>query len=220
MVIRTMFGAGLSAAGQHSQALYPIFTHVPGLEVVIPSSPYDAKGLLIEAIRDDDPVVFFEHKIMYDDEDEVPDEPYTVPFGEANVTREGEDATIVAFGRMVGHANQAADQLAREGIGCTVVDPRTTSPLDRDTIVEEVEATGRLVVVDEANPRCGMAADIAALVAEHAFDALKAPVKMVTAPHTPVPFAPALESLYVPSPERIAAAVRALTQPGAVAGAA
>jgi acetoin:2,6-dichlorophenolindophenol oxidoreductase subunit beta len=210
VVIRTMFGAGFRAASQHSQCLYPLFTHIPGLKVVIPSSPYEAKGLLIQAIRDDDPVIFFEHKLLYDMEEEVPDEPYAIPFGEANLTREGEDVTIVAIGRMVHFANQVADKLDREGVGCTVVDPRTTSPLDTATILESVEETGRLVVVDEAHPRCGMAADIAALAAERAFHALKAPVRMVTAPHTPVPFSPDLEDLYIPGPDRIEAAVRSV----------
>lgn len=207
LVVRTMYGAGLRAASQHSQCLYPIFTHIPGLKVVLPSNAYEAKGLLIEAIRHDDPVIFFEHKVMYDDEMEVPDEPYSIAFGEANVTREGDDVTIVAFGRMVNLANEAADNLAGQGITCTVVDPRTTSPLDRETILETVEETGRLVVVDEANPRCSMAADIAGLVAENGFGTLKAPIKLVTAPHAPVPFSPALEDHYVPSVEKIEAAI-------------
>src|ERR687896_1516265 len=129
MVIRTMYGAGLRAAAQHSQCLYSIFTHIPGLKVVLPSSSYEAKGLLIQAIRDDDPVIFFEHKAMYDTEMEVPDEPYAIPFGEANVSREGDDVTIVAFGRMVNFSNEAADNLRKKGVSCTVVDPRTTSPL-------------------------------------------------------------------------------------------
>ena len=214
MVVRTMYGAGFRAASQHSQCLYPIFTHTPGLKVVIPSSPYEAKGLMIQSIRDDDPVVFFEHKVMYDDEEEVPDEPYTIPFGEANITREGDDVTVVAIGRMVTFANQVADKLAGDGIGCTVIDPRTTSPLDEDSILESVEETGRLVVVDESNPRCNMATDIAALVAESAFDALKAPIKKVTPPHTPVPFAPELEDLYIPNPEKIEAAVREVAAHG------
>ena len=210
MVVRTMFGAGFRAASQHSQCLYPIFTHTPGLKVAIPSSPYEAKGLLTQAIRDDDPVIFFEHKVLYDDEEEVPDEPYTIPFGEANITREGDDVTVVAIGRMVGFANQIADKLEGEGIGCTVIDPRTTSPLDEDSILESVEETGRLVVVDESNPRCNMATDIAALAAEQAFSALKAPIRKVTPPHTPVPFAPELEDLYIPTPEKIEAAVRSV----------
>jgi pyruvate dehydrogenase E1 component beta subunit len=215
LVVRTMYGAGFRAASQHSQCLYPIFTHVPGLKVVLPSSPYEAKGLMIQAIRDDDPVVFLEHKVLYDDEEEVPDEPYTIPFGEANLTREGEDVTIVAIGRMVKFANQVADGLETDGISCTVLDPRTTSPLDTDSILESVEETGRLVVVDEASPRCNMATDISALVAERAFGALKAPIRMVTPPHTPVPFAPELEDLYIPSPEKIGAAVREVMEQSA-----
>ena len=207
VVIRTMYGAGFRAASQHSQCLYPLFTHIPGLKVILPSNPYEAKGLLIQAIRDDDPCIFFEHKAMYDMEGEVPDEAYAIPFGQANVTREGDDVTIVAFGRMVNLANEAADALKKKGVSCTVVDPRTTSPLDRDTILECVEETGRLVVVDEAHPRCSMASDIAGIVAEHAFHALKAPIKLVNPPHVPVPFSPALEDLYIPSVARIEAAV-------------
>ena len=207
VVIRTLFGAGVRAASQHSQCLYPIFTHVPGLKVVIPSSAYEAKGLMIESIRDDDPVIFFEHKAMYDDAEEVPDEPYTIPFGKAKLVREGADATIVAFGRMVGFAAKAAAALDGEGIHCTVLDPRTTSPLDGEAILASVRTTGRLIVVDEASPRCGMAADISAMVAEKAFGSLRSPIRMVTPPHTPVPFAGELEDLYIPSPAKIQAAV-------------
>ncbi len=208
VVIRTMIGAGFRAAAQHSQCLYPMFTAVPGLKVVVPSSPYDVKGLLIQAIRDNDPVVFCEHKVLYTLEGEVPEESYTIPFGEANIVREGSDVTIVALGRMVHQAVAAAQNLAKEGISCEVIDPRTTSPLDEDTILESVENTGRVVVVDEANPRCSMATDIAALIAQKAFGDLEAPVEMVTAPHTPVPFAPNLEDLYIPTPAKIEAAVR------------
>ena len=208
MVLRATFGGGARSASQHSQALYPIFTHIPGLKVVIPSNPADAKGLLIQAIRDDDPVIFLEHKMLYDEVGEVPDRSYATPFGEARVVREGKDATIIAFGRMVGRSEQAARLLAAEGIQVTIIDPRTTSPLDADTILEYAEATGRVVVVDEASPRCGMAADIAALIVEEAFEALKAPILKITPPHTPVPYAPALEDAYLPSVERIAAAVR------------
>src|SRR3954453_7209047 len=154
MVIRTMWGAGIRAASQHSQTLYPLFTHVPGLKVVVPSTPYDAKGLLIQAIRDDDPVIFFEHKVLYAMEGDVPEEPYAIPFGEAEIVRDGSDVTVVALGRMVHHTAEAAAELAGEGIDVEIVDPRTTSPLDLETIVESVENTGRLVVVDEANPRC------------------------------------------------------------------
>jgi len=208
MVIRTMWGAGIRAASQHSQALYPVFTHVPGLKVVVPATPYDAKGLLIQSIRDDDPVIFFEHKVLYATEGDVPEEPYAIPFAEANIVREGSDVTIVAIGRMVLLAEQAAEALEADGISCEIIDPRTTSPLDEDTILESVENTGRLVVVDEANPRCGMAADIIARVAQEAFSDLKAPPRMVTPPHTPVPFSPVLEDSYVPTAETIAAAVR------------
>ena len=208
LVVRSMIGAGLSAAAQHSQCPHAIFTHVPGLKVVIPSNAYDAKGLLIQAIRDDDPVIFLEHKMLYDLTDEVPDEPYAIPFGEANFTREGDDVTIVAIARMVHLANEAADHLGRNGISCEVIDPRTASPLDERAIRESVARTGRLVIVDEANPRCGLAADIAALVASQSFHDLKAPIRLVTAPHTPVPFSPVLEALYIPSVARIEAAVR------------
>jgi pyruvate dehydrogenase E1 component beta subunit len=210
MVIRTMYGAGFRAASQHSQCLYPIFTHIPGLKVVLPSNAYEAKGLLAQAIRDDDPVIFFEHKAMYDETAEVPDDAYTIPFGEANVSREGDDVTIITMGRMVNFSNQVADKLAKEKIGVTVVDLRTTSPLDTETVLETASETGRVVVVDEAHPRCNMAADISALICQEAFDDLKAPIKMVTAPHCPVPFSPALEDLYVPGPAKIEAAVRAV----------
>jgi len=210
LVIRTMYGAGFRAASQHSQCLYPIFTHIPGLKVVLPSNAYEAKGLLTQSIRDDDPVIFFEHKAMYDETAEVPDDPYTIPFGEANVTREGDDVTIITMGRMVNFCNQVADKLAKEKIGCTVVDLRTTSPLDTETVLETASETGRVVVVDEAHPRCNMAADISALICQEAFDDLKAPIKMVTAPHCPVPFSPALEDIYIPGPPKIEAAVRAV----------
>ncbi|MCZ6858868.1 MAG: alpha-ketoacid dehydrogenase subunit beta [Alphaproteobacteria bacterium] len=208
VVIRSMIGAGFRAAAQHSQCLYPLFTHIPGLKCVVPSTPYDVKGLLIQAIRDDDPVMFFEHKLLYKTEGEVPEESYAIPFGEANIVREGDDVTVVALGRMVHMAAEAADQLAKDGVGCELIDPRTTSPLDEDTILESVEKTGRLVVVDEASPRCNMATDISALVAQQAFGALSAPIKMVAPPHTPVPFSPALEDLYVPDAAKVASAVR------------
>ena len=215
LVIRTMYGAGFRAAAQHSQCLYPLFTHIPGLKVVIPSSPYDVKGLLIQAIRDNDPVIFCEHKVLYTLEGDVPEESYTIPFGEANVVREGDDVTIVAFGRMVHQAMKAATALAKEGISCEVIDPRTTSPLDEESILESVQNTGRLVVVDEASPRCGMAVDISALVARKAFSSLKAPIEMVTPPHTPVPFNGKLEDLYVPNADKVMAAVRATAGYGA-----
>ncbi|MDR3095987.1 MAG: alpha-ketoacid dehydrogenase subunit beta [Paraburkholderia sp.] len=209
VVIRTMYGAGLRAAAQHSQMLTSLFTHIPGLKVVCPATPYDAKGLMIEAIRDNDPVIFCEHKLLYTMEGDVPEESYSIPFGEANIARDGDDVTIVTYGRMVHYALDAAQQLAKDGIEADVIDLRTTSPLDEETILESVSRTGRVVVVDEANPRCSMATDIAALVAQKAFRDLKAPVGMVTAPHTPVPFAASLEDLYIPSAQQIADAARA-----------
>jgi pyruvate dehydrogenase E1 component beta subunit len=210
MVVRTMWGAGMRRGVHHSQALYPLVTHIPGLKVAIPATPYDAKGLMIEAIRDDDPVIFFEHKMLYYSRGEVPEEPYTVPFGRAAVVREGGDCTVVAVGAMVHRALEAAAGLAGDGISCEVVDPRTVSPLDTATIVASISRTGRLVVVDEANPRCGVAADIAALAAREAWSALRAPVRMVTAPHAPTPFSPVLEDLYAPSAASITAAVASI----------
>lgn len=207
LVVRTMCGAGLRAAAQHSQCLYPIFTHIPGLKCVVPSTPYDAKGLLIQAIRDDDPVIFFEHKLLYGVEGVVPEDPYTIPFGEAKFVRDGRDVTIVTLGRMVHLAAEAAETLARDGVDCEVLDLRTLSPLDEDAVLESVEKTGRLVVVDEASPRCNVATDIAALVAQKGFTSLQAPVRMVTPPHTPVPFSDVLEDLYLPDVGKIVAAV-------------
>ena len=212
VVIRTMYGAGLRAAAQHSQGLYPLFTHLPGLKVVLPSSPYEAKGLLIQSIRDDDPVIFCEHKAMYDVTGDVPEESYTIPFGEANVVREGDDVTIVALGRMVTFAQQAADELESAGVSAEVIDPRTVSPLDMDTILESVEKTGRLVVVDEASPRCNVATDISAQVVSEAFGDLKAPIKMVSPPHVPVPFAQPLEDLYIPSVQDIVNSAKTVTE--------
>ncbi len=208
LVLRALWGTGMRRGAQHSQALYPLFAHVPGLKVVVPAAPADAKGLLIAAIRDDDPVVFFEHKGLYFSQGEVPEEAYTVPLGKAATVREGTDCTIVAIGRMVGEAVTAAGELAAQGIECEVIDPRTLSPLDDEAIYASVGRTGRLVVVDEASPRCGAAGDIAALVAANAFGALRAPIRMVTAPHAPVPFSPVLEDAYAPTAADIVAAVK------------
>ena len=210
VTMRTMYGGGVSASAQHSQVLYNIPACIPGLKVVVPSTPYDAKGLLIQSIRDNDPVVFMEHKALYAMQGEVPEESYTIPFGQANVVREGKDLTIVAIGRMVHMANQAAASLAKAGIECEVIDPRTISPIDWDTILKSVERTGRLIVVDESTPRYSFACDISAKVAQEAFKALKAPIQMVTAPHTPVPFSPVLENLYIPSPANIEAVAKAI----------
>lgn len=208
VVIRAMCGGGFRAAAQHSQMLTPLVTHIPGLKVVCPSNAYDTKGLLIQAIRDNDPVIFLEHKNLYASECDVPEEPYAIPFGEANIAREGRDVTIVAYGLMVPYSLTAAETLKKEGIDVEVIDLRTLSPIDMDTVLESVEKTGRLVCVDEANPRCSIAADVSAQVVQEAFKSLKAPITMVTAPHSPMPFSPSLEDLYIPSPGRVAEAVR------------
>jgi pyruvate/2-oxoglutarate/acetoin dehydrogenase E1 component len=212
VVIRTMIGAGFRGAAQHSQSLYSIFTHIPGLKCVVPSTPYDAKGLLISAIRDNDPVIFCEHKKLYQLEGEVPEESYTIPFGEAAIVRDGADVTIITLSEMVHESLKAAEQLATEGVNCEVIDLRTTSPLDEETLLDCVEQTGRVVVVDEANPRCSMATDISAMIAQKAFSALKAPIRMVTAPHTPVPFSDNLEDLYKPNAENIISTVREVSE--------
>ncbi|MFO1274011.1 MAG: alpha-ketoacid dehydrogenase subunit beta [Rubrivivax sp.] len=208
VVIRAMCGGGFRAAAQHSQMLTPLFTHIPGLKVVCPSTPYDTKGLLIQSIRDNDPVIFLEHKNLYGFEGEVPETSYAIPFGEANVVRDGKSVTIVGYGMMVHRALDAAATLAREGVEAEVIDLRTLSPIDMDTVIESVEKTGRLVCVDEANPRCSIAADVAAQVAQNAFGALKGPIQMVTSPHVPVPFSPPLEDLYIPSAAQVVAAVK------------
>jgi pyruvate dehydrogenase E1 component beta subunit len=208
VVIRSMVGAGFRAAAQHSQMLTPLFTHIPGLKVACASNPYDAKGLLTQSIRENDPVIFCEHKNLYDIEGDVPEESYAIPFAEANLVREGKDVTIVTYGMMVGRSLDASDALAKDGVECEVLDLRTLSPIDMESVLESVENTGRLVVVDEANPRCNIATDVSAQVAQQAFKALKAPIEMVTAPHTPVPFTSALEDLYIPSAEKVVGAVR------------
>jgi len=209
VVIRTMIGAGTGTGPQHSQILYPLLAAIPGIKVVVPSNAADAKGLLAEAIRQDDPVVFCEHKALYMDECDVPEGEFLIPFGQARTVVEGTDITVVAISRMVIFAEQAAEQLASEGISVEVIDPRTISPLDEGAILTSVAKTGRLVVVDEANPICSMASEIASIAAERGFDYLDAPIKKVTAPHTPVPATPCLEAHYVPSVDNIVTAIRA-----------
>ena len=207
-VVRLIYGAGMNAAAQHSQSVYAMLTAMPGLKVVLPTTPAAAKGLLTEALRGDDPVMFFEHKALYGVKGEVPDGEYRQRFGQARMVREGGDVTIVTCGRMVNMSEKAADKLAADGIGVDLIDLRTTSPLDEEAILDSVEATGRLVVVDESPPRCGLASDISAIVGAKAFTSLKAPVGMVTGPHSPIPFARELERAWVPSPQKIEDAVR------------
>ena len=208
MVIRTTVGGGFRVGAEHSQTLYPMFTALPGLKVVTPSNAYDAKGLLIRAIKDNDPVVFLEHKRMYMNECNVPEEPYEIELGKADIKRGGKDVTIVALQKMVEYSLKAAEVLAKEGIDVEVVDPRTISPLDTDTILASARKTGRVVVADESYPRCGMAADFSAIITENLFRELKAPVMRVMPPHTPIPFSAALEDEWIPDVDKIAAMVR------------
>ena len=211
MVLRTPGGAGTGAAAQPSQSLEAWFTHVPGLKVVMPSTPYDVKGLLKSSIRDDGPVVFVEHKLLYKMKGIVPEEEYTIPLGSADVKREGKDVTIVATSHMVLKAIQAAESLAEEGIDAEVVDPRTLVPLDIDTIVESVKKTGRVIVAQEAPKRAGFCAEIASLIAEgEAFDYLNAPIKRLGGADAPVPYNPNLERALVPQVPDIVAAAREL----------
>ncbi len=208
LVLRMAMGAGLGAAGQHSDTLYSLYTHIPGLKVVTPSTPEDAKGLLLAAIEDPNPVLVFEHMGLYNRRAHVPEGYYTTPLGSAVVRREGSDVTIVGIGLMAAKALEAADALAGDGVEAEVIDPRTLSPIDSDTIVESVRKTGRLVVVDESPPRCSMATDIAAFAGEAAFGDLKSPIRRVNSPHSPVPLSPPLESAYIPSVDRIIEAAR------------
>jgi pyruvate/2-oxoglutarate/acetoin dehydrogenase E1 component len=210
LTIRVAMGSGLSAAAQHSGTLYAIYAHLPGLKVVVPSTPYDAKGLLLESIFDDSPVLFFEHLKLYVTQGPVPEEPYRIPLGVADVRRAGSDVTIVAIAAMVARALEAAEQLAGESISAEVIDPRTLSPLDEETIIASVAKTGALVVVDESPPRCSVASEIAATTSERAFDSLNGPVRRVTAPQTPVPFSPSLEDAYAPSVQAIVDAVKTI----------
>jgi pyruvate/2-oxoglutarate/acetoin dehydrogenase E1 component len=212
MVLRATCGAGIGAAAQHSQCLESWFMHVPGLKVVMPSTPQDAKGLLISAIRDDNPVVFLEHKILYALEGEVPTGEYTIPIGKADVKREGKDVTIVATAQAVHTALSAAEKLAGDGISAEVVDPRTLNPLDEDAILESVRKTHRLVIVHEAVKFAGPGAEIAALVAEKALDRLDAPILRIAAPFSPVPFSPALEKEYIPSIDKVVQAVKTVME--------
>jgi pyruvate dehydrogenase E1 component beta subunit len=210
VVLRLPSGSARLIAAQHSQSLEAWFTHVPGLQVAVPSTAYDAKGLMKSALRGRDPVIFIEYKRLYTDEGEVPEEEYTIPFGQADVKRQGRDATIVATGPMVGKALEAAQTLSQEGIEVEVVDPRTLVPLDKATIFASVEKTNRVVVTDEEVRRGGSSAEIASLIAEECFDALDAPVKRVAAADVPMPFSPELEKLVLPKAEDLVAAVRAL----------
>lgn len=207
MVVRALSGAGFRAGGHHSQCLESWFIHTPGLKVVMPSTPYDCKGLLKASIRDDNPVVFIEHKALLSLKGEVPEEEYLVPLGKADVKKEGKDVTIVATGWMVSKSLAAAKKLSAEGIEAEVIDPRTLSPLDEETILASVKKTGRLIIVHEAVKPCGFGAEVAAIVAEKALDFLEAPIKRVTPPFTPIPFG-TVEDLLIPQEGDIIQAVK------------
>jgi pyruvate dehydrogenase E1 component beta subunit len=209
-VIRTPFGAGVNIASHHSQSLEAWFMHTPGLHVAVPSTPYDAKGLLKTAIRGNNPVFFVEHKLLYPIKGMIPDEDYSVPFGVAEVRREGKDVTIVATLYMVHKALAAAEQLSKEGISAEVLDPRTLVPLDKTAIVKSVRKTGRLVIVTEDCKTAGVSAEIAAIVAEEALDYLDAPIKRVAEPDTPIPFSPSMEQFVIPNENSIVQAVRSI----------
>src|SRR6267143_2464891 len=214
IVIRTTLGATRRSAAQHSQSLHALVRHIPGLKVALPSTPYDAKGLMKTAIRDDNPVVIFEDKMMYAVKGSVPEGDYTIPFGQADVKRAGDDITLVATSRMVYVALAAAEKLAAQGISAEVIDPRTTVPLDVDTLVASAMKTGRAIVIDEGYQSYGVTAEIASVISDRAFYQLDAPVKRMGAMDVPIPFSPALEDLTVPTPARVVELARELVRKG------
>lgn len=203
MVLRTTLGATRRSAAQHSQSLHAWLSHVPGLKVVVPSTPYDAKGLMKTAIRDDNPIAFFEDKLMFQDKGPVPEGEYTIPFGVADIKREGTDITLVATSSMVQVALKAAEMLFENGISAEVVDPRTTFPLDKETLIKSAIKTSRAIIIDEGYERYGVTAELASVIADGAFYYLDAPVKRMGAMDVPVPFSPVLEDLTVPTPETV-----------------
>ena len=212
MVLRTNLGATRRSAAQHSQSLHALVAHIPGLKVALPSSAYEAKGLLKTAIRDNNPVVIFEDKLMYQDKAYVPQEEYLIPFGKAKVLTEGTDITLIAMSSMVQVAISAAKILASENISVEVVDPRTIVPLDEETLVESVSKTSRVLIIDEGHQSFGVSAEIAAIIAEKSFYSLDSPVSRMGAMDVPVPFSPVLEDLTVPNSERVCNKIRALVK--------
>jgi pyruvate dehydrogenase E1 component beta subunit len=207
MTLRALYGAGTSSGATHSESLYSLFAHMPGIKVVIPSNPFDAKGLLISSIRDENPVIFMEHRLLYDVKGPVPENLYEIPIGVANLVREGHDVTIVATGIMLSKAMEVADELKPE-IRVEVIDPRSIVPLDEETIIKSVQKTGKLIIVDEDYERCGFSAEVAALVVEKAYNYITSPILRVAMPNVPIPFSPVLEDHLLPSNEKIERAVR------------
>jgi pyruvate dehydrogenase E1 component beta subunit len=212
IVVRASYGGGRSSAAQHSQSNEAMFMHVAGLKIVVPSNPYDAKGLLVSAIEDQNPVLFFEHHSLYDITGEVPEEKYSIPLGVADIKREGDDLTIVATGIMVNRALEAAEELSGEGISAEVIDPRTLSPLDKETILKSVQKTNRALIVHEAQKTAGAGAEIAAVIAEEAFDYLDTPIRRLCAKDTPIPFAPILENFVIPQVSDIVEEARSILE--------
>lgn len=211
LTIRAAYGAGTSSGATHSETIYSLFAHMPGLKVVVPSNPYDAKGLLINSLRDDDPKLFFEHRLLSSIKGPVPLESYTIPFGKASICKEGEDLTIVAIGLMVHKALRASEKLTTEGISVEIIDPRTIVPLDVKTILDSVKKTSKLMIVDEDYERCGFASEVAATITQEGFDYLSAPVKRVTTPNLPIAYSPTLEKHLIPDETRIIESARSLT---------
>jgi pyruvate/2-oxoglutarate/acetoin dehydrogenase E1 component len=208
LVLRTPFGGGVQLAAHHSQSLEALFMHIPGLLVAVPSTPYDAKGLLKQAIRDDNPVIFCEHKLLYQMKALIPEEEYLIPFGEADIKKEGDDVTIVATLYMVHEALAAAETLSEEGISVEIIDPRTLVPLDVETILSSVKKTGRVIIVTEGCKTCSVSSEISAIIAEEALEYLDAPIKRITNPNTPIPFSPVLEKYVIPEKKSIIGAVK------------
>ena len=210
LVVRTVVGAGFRAGSEHSQTLYSLYTHIPGLKVVAPYDAYDAKGLLLTAIKDNDPVIFMEHKRLYMTSCEVPKNLKPIPLGKGKIRKKGDDITIIAVQRMNMFAEQASLEASNENIDCEIIDPRSYSPMDEDLILSSVKKTGKVIVIDESNPKCSLASEIVSIISEKSFHDLKEPIIKITAPHTPVPFSPILEDYYIPSKERILKAINKL----------
>lgn len=210
IVLRGCIGIGKAAATHHSGSYYSIFANIPGLKVVVPTTPYDAKGLFKTAIRSDDPVMFLEHKLLLNDKGAVPEEEYLIPFGQARIAREGTNVTVVALAAMVKQALAAADEMAKAGVAVEVIDPRTVAPLDMATILASVHKTGRLLIVDETFMPCSVGAEIAAQVVTHGFDDLDAPIMRLNGAHAPTPYSPTLEEAIIPNQKTIAQALRDL----------
>ncbi|OGP87861.1 MAG: hypothetical protein A2157_10665 [Deltaproteobacteria bacterium RBG_16_47_11] len=212
MVLRTNIGAGRGAAAQHSQSFHSFFMHIPGLIVVTPSTAYDAKGLLNTAIQEENPVIFIEHKKLYVTKGDVPEEYYAIPFGKAEIKREGKDITLVATHAMVHRSLSVAEEFSKEGIEIEIVDPRTLRPLDKGAILESFKKTGRLIVADEGPVTCGVSAEISAIIAEEAVEYLRAPILRVGSLDTPVPFSPPLEKIYIPDEDNVREAINKMKE--------